>query len=332
MSVQPSLEPECVAAAGAIELTIEARARSLGELDVRRVLPAAKRRMVGPFIFFDHMGPAVFPPGEGLAVRPHPHIGLATITYLFEGEIMHRDSLGYAQLIEPGAVNWLTAGRGIVHSERASERDLPVTSRLHGIQSWLALPLALEEMEPSFIHYGADALPELDVGGCRVRVIMGVAFGRASPVATYSPTLYLEVQMPRGASFALPADASERAAYVVSGAVRVDAREQRDGVLAVARGRDAVAHRRRGQPRDGDRRRAGRRARDLVELRVELTGADRAREARLGLRPNRQGRRRRRVHPAAGALTSSRAPATAVRPRHPRSRLTSAAPARRLLL
>jgi redox-sensitive bicupin YhaK (pirin superfamily) len=235
VSVQPSLEPECVAAAGAIELTIEARVRSLGELDVRRVLPAAKRRMVGPFIFFDHMGPAVFPPGEGLAVRPHPHIGLATITYLFEGEIMHRDSLGYAQLIEAGAVNLMTAGRGIVHSERASERDLPVTSRLHGIQSWLALPLTLEEMEPSFTHYAADALPELDVGGCRVRLIMGAAFGRASPVATYSPTLYLEVRMPRGASFALPADASERAAYVVSGAVLVGGREHRDGVLAVAR-------------------------------------------------------------------------------------------------
>ena len=235
MSVQPSLEPECVAAAGAIELTIEARVRSLGELDVRRVLPAAKRRMVGPFIFFDHMGPAVFPPGEGLAVRPHPHIGLATITYLFEGEIMHRDSLGYAQLIEAGAVNLMTAGRGIVHSERASERDLPVTSRLHGIQSWLALPLEHEEMEPSFMHYAADALPELDVGGCRVRVIMGAAFGRASPVATYSPTLYFEVRMPHGASFALPAGASERAAYVVSGAVLVGEREHRDGMLAVAR-------------------------------------------------------------------------------------------------
>jgi hypothetical protein len=235
VSIQPSLEPECVATDGAIELTIEARVRSLGELDVRRVLPAAERRMVGPFVFFDHMGPAVFPPGEGLAVRPHPHIGLATITYLFEGEIMHRDSLGYAQLIEANAVNLMTAGGGIVHSERASERSLPVTSRLHGIQSWLALPLEREEMEPSFIHYGADTLPVLDVGGCRVCVIMGAAFGRTSPVAAYSPTLYLDVQVPRGATFELPAGATERAAYVVSGVVRVAGTEHRDGVLAVAR-------------------------------------------------------------------------------------------------
>ena len=241
MSIQPSLEPECVAAAGAIELTIEARVRSLGELDVRRVLPAAQRRMVGPFVFFDHMGPAVFPPGEGLAVRPHPHIGLATITYLFEGEIVHRDSLGYAQLIQAGAVNLMTAGRGIVHSERASERDLPVTSRLHGIQSWLALPLEREEIEPSFIHYAADTLPALDVRGCRVCVIMGAAFGRASPVATYSPTLYLEVRIPRGATFELPAGAPERAAYVVSGAVRVADSEHRDGVLAVVRAGAAAA-------------------------------------------------------------------------------------------
>jgi redox-sensitive bicupin YhaK (pirin superfamily) len=235
VSVQPSLEPDCVAATGAIELTIEARVRSLGELDVRRVLPSAERRMVGPFVFFDHMGPAVFPPGQGIAVRPHPHIGLATITYLFDGEIMHRDSLGYVQLIQSNAVNLMTAGRGIVHSERASERDLPITSTLHGIQSWMALPLELEEMEPSFIHYPANDLPTLEHAGCTIRVIMGSAFGTASPVATYSPTLYFEARMPRGTSFALPAAATERAAYVVSGAVRIDGSEHRDGVLAVAR-------------------------------------------------------------------------------------------------
>jgi hypothetical protein len=235
MSVQPSLEPECVAASGAIELTIEARVRSLGELDVRRVLPAAQRRMVGPFVFFDHMGPAVFPPGQGIAVRPHPHIGLATITYLFEGEIMHRDSLGSAQLIRSGAVNLMTAGRGIVHSERASERDLPVRSTLHGIQSWMALPLELEEMEPSFIHYPANSLPTIEHSGCTMRVIMGSAFGASSPVATYSPTLYFEARMPRGTSFVLPAGTKERAAYVVSGVVRIDADEHRDGVLTVVR-------------------------------------------------------------------------------------------------
>ena len=167
MSVQPTYEPECIVTGGAIELEIEARMRSLGEFDVRRVLPVAKRRMVGPFVFFDHMGPAVFPPGKGIAVRPHPHIGLATITYLFEGEIMHRDSLGYTQPIQQGAVNLMTAGRGIVHSERAGD-DLAVTSRLHGIQSWMALPLDGEEMEPSFIHYPAD-----DDAGARHRRLHG---------------------------------------------------------------------------------------------------------------------------------------------------------------
>jgi hypothetical protein len=233
MSVQPSYDPECVAAGGTIELTIEARIRSLGEFDVRRVLPVAKRRNVGPFVFFDHMGPALFPPGKGIAVRPHPHIGLATITYLFAGEIMHRDSLGYAQLIQKGAVNLMTAGRGIVHSERASD-DLAITSHLHGIQSWMALPLPSEEMAPSFVHYPAATLPELAIDGCTVRLIMGSAFGRESPVATYSPTLYLEVEMPQGARFVLPAGPSERAAYVVSGLVRVDGHDHADGVMAVA--------------------------------------------------------------------------------------------------
>jgi redox-sensitive bicupin YhaK (pirin superfamily) len=234
MSVQPSYDPACAKAAGAVELTIEARVRSLGEFDVRRVLPAAERRMVGPFIFFDHMGPAVFPPGQGIAVRPHPHIGLATITYLFEGEIMHRDSLGYAQLIQAGAVNLMTAGHGIVHSERASD-DLAITSHLHGIQSWLALPLDREEMEPSFIHYPAAQLPEVDVDGCIVRVIMGEAFGNASPVLIHSPTLYLEVLLPHGSSFVVPASERERAAYVVSGRVRADNEERAEGVMLVAR-------------------------------------------------------------------------------------------------
>jgi redox-sensitive bicupin YhaK (pirin superfamily) len=217
-----------------IELTIEPRIRSLGEFDVRRVLPAAERRMVGPFVFFDHMGPAVFPPGKGIAVRPHPHIGLATITYLFEGEIMHRDSLGFVQLIQAGAVNLMTAGRGIVHSERAAD-DIAVTSRLHGIQSWLALPLTLEEMEPGFVHYPTASLPELTVGGATVRVIMGAAYGARSPVATYSPTLYLEVRLPAGAELALPNDVSERAAYVTEGAVTIEGEEYREGTMPVAR-------------------------------------------------------------------------------------------------
>ena len=218
----------------AVELTIQPRVRSLGEFDVRRVLPAAQRRMVGPFVFLDHMGPAVFPPGSGIAVRPHPHIGLATITYLFEGEIMHRDSLGYRQLIQAGAVNLMTAGRGIVHSERASD-DIAVTSHLHGIQSWIALPLELEEMEPTFLHYPAASLPELTIDGCSVRVIMGTAYGAQSPVLTYSPTLDLEASLPANGELLLLDEAPERAVYVVSGRVAIGGDTYGEGTLAVLR-------------------------------------------------------------------------------------------------
>lgn len=220
--------------ADAVELTLEPRVRSLGEFDVRRVLPAAQRRMVGPFVFLDHMGPVVFPPGKGIAVRPHPHIGLATITYLFDGEIMHRDSLGYRQLIQTGAVNLMTAGRGIVHSERASD-DLAVTSHLHGIQSWLALPVELEETEPSFIHYPASSLPELALDGCTVRVIMGRAYGVDSPVLTYSQTLYAEARLPVGATLTVLDEAPERAVYVVSGTLEIGGHAYGEGTLAVLR-------------------------------------------------------------------------------------------------
>src|SRR5690349_14195831 len=222
-------------AAAAVELTIEPRVRSLGEFDVRRVLPAAKRRMVGPFVFLDHMGPAVFPPGHGIAVRPHPHIGLATITYLFEGEIVHRDSLGIRQLIQPGAVNLMTAGRGIVHSERARD-DVHVTSRLHGIQSWIALPLDLEETEPTFLHYPASSLPELPIDGGTVRVIIGSAYGLQSPVLSYSPTLYFEAALEANAKLAVLDDAVERGLYVVAGRVEVGGATYGEGTLAVLRG------------------------------------------------------------------------------------------------
>jgi redox-sensitive bicupin YhaK (pirin superfamily) len=220
--------------AAPVELTIQPRVRSLGEFDVRRVLPAAKRRMVGPFVFLDHMGPAVFPPGHGIAVRPHPHIGLATITYLFEGEILHRDSLGYRQRIQAGAVNLMTAGSGIVHSERASD-DLDRTSRLHGIQSWLALPLELEEMEPTFVHYPATSLPERVIDGCTVRVIMGSAYGLQSPVLTYSPTLYFEATLLADRTLVVLDEAQERAVYVVAGSVAVGADVYGEGTLAVLR-------------------------------------------------------------------------------------------------
>jgi redox-sensitive bicupin YhaK (pirin superfamily) len=217
-----------------IELTIQPRVRSLGEFDVRRVLPAAKRRMVGPFVFLDHMGPAVFPPGSGINVRPHPHIGLATITYLFEGEIVHRDSLGYRQLIQAGAVNLMTAGRGIVHSERAGE-DLATTSRLHGLQSWIALPLELEEIEPTFLHYPAASLPERTIDGCSLRVIIGSAYGLQSPVLTYSPTLYVEASLPAGTALVLLDEAKERAIYVISGRALIGDAGYAEGTLAVVR-------------------------------------------------------------------------------------------------
>lgn len=233
MSYHEADEPQCTRYRGAIELIIEPRERELGGFSVRRVLPARERRMVGPFIFFDHMGPAEFPPGEGIQVRPHPHIGLATVTYLFDGEIMHRDSLGLVQAIRPGAVNLMTAGSGIVHSERAGE-DLEEHSRLHGIQSWMALPIGEEEREPDFAHYPAERLPEFDHSGVTVRVIMGEFYGHDSPVTCHSPTLYLECRMPKGTRLALPLQHEELAAYVVDGSVAIDRRPLGAGQMAIA--------------------------------------------------------------------------------------------------
>lgn len=239
MSYHTAIEPICTNTHGSIELVIEPGARDLGGFTVRRVLPARERRMVGPFIFFDHMGPAEFPPGEGIQVRPHPHIGLATVTYLFEGEIVHRDSLGYTQPIQPGAVNIMTAGRGIVHSERAGD-DLNTTSRLHGIQSWMALPTDQEECDPDFVHYPAKELPEIDLNGVAVKVIIGEAFGHSSPVTVRAPMLYLECRMPAGSGITLPKDTDELAAYVVEGNVRADSQSLTGGLLAVARAGQAV--------------------------------------------------------------------------------------------
>ena len=226
-------EPKCTRAAGLVELVIESRARDLGGFSVRRVLPSGEKRMVGPFIFFDHMGPAEFPPGQGIQVRPHPHVCLATITYLFEGEIMHRDSLGFVQPIQAGAVNLMTAGRGIVHSERAGD-DLNTTSRLHGIQSWMALPLDQEECEPAFVHYPAASLPAIDIDGVVIRVIIGELSGQVSPVHSFSPTLYLDCRLTGGASFTLPDTLAESAAYIVSGKLRADEREFTEGNMVVS--------------------------------------------------------------------------------------------------
>jgi redox-sensitive bicupin YhaK (pirin superfamily) len=219
---------------GSVELVIAPQEKDLGEFTVRRVLPAAERRMVGSFIFFDHMGPAEFPPGMGIQVRPHPHIGIATVTYLFEGQIMHRDSLGFVQAIECGAVNLMTTGRGMAHSERAGD-DLDEVSRLHGIQSWMALPDHEEEREPAFKHYPAADLPDIDVNGVNIRVIIGEAYGHTSPVHAYSSTLYLECIMPEGAELTLPDSYQELGAYVVSGSVTIDGQTYGEGVMAVAR-------------------------------------------------------------------------------------------------
>jgi redox-sensitive bicupin YhaK (pirin superfamily) len=233
MSFQEAVEPQCTETKGPVELIIEPQVKDLGEFTVRRVLPAPEKQMVGSFIFFDHMGPAEFPPGQGIQVRPHPHIGIATVTYLFEGEIMHRDNLGFVQPIQCGAVNLMTSGSGMVHSERAGD-DLNETSRLHGIQSWMALPVEEEEHDPEFKHYPADDIPQTDVNGVMVRVIIGEAYGHTSPVHAYSSTLYLECMMRDGAEITLPDQYEELGAYVVAGSVAIDGQSYTEGVMAVA--------------------------------------------------------------------------------------------------
>ncbi|MDO8267125.1 MAG: pirin family protein [Moraxellaceae bacterium] len=195
--------------------------RDLGGFTVRRLLPAASCRAVGPFIFFDHMGPAVFAPGEGVDVRPHPHIGLATVTYLFEGALMHRDSLGTVQEILPGDVNWMTAGRGIVHSERTPATHREKGSQANGLQFWVALPREHEQCDPAFQHCPADSLPRLDGRGNTLLLIAGEAFGLRSPVHALSPLFYADLQVQAGASFMLSVEHEERAIYPVAGIVRI---------------------------------------------------------------------------------------------------------------
>jgi hypothetical protein len=217
--------PDCTAQThpcSGIKIIVTPRESDIGGgFLVRRLLPAAELRSLGPFIFFDHLGPATFEPGTGIDVRPHPHIGLATITYLFDGEILHRDNLGCVQPIQPGAINWMTAGRGIAHSERTPPQLRRQAHTLHALQLWVALPAADEETEPAFCHYPAAAIPFLTQEGASVRVLIGSAAGATSPVQTFSPTLYLEVVLEAGATFPLPNDVEERGVYVVSGGVQV---------------------------------------------------------------------------------------------------------------
>ncbi len=212
---------------------IDPKISDIGDFQVRRALPSSRRRMVGPFIFWDEMGPAVFAPGTGLDVGPHPHIGLATVTYLFEGELMHRDTLGVVAAVRPRDINVMAAGRGIVHSERTGEEPRASGQRLHGIQAWIALPEEVAEAEPCFDHQDAADLPLVERPGATVRVIAGSAYGVTSPALTFSPTLYCEAHLEAGASLSLPDEHEDCALYVVSGDVRLGGEPVAERTMAV---------------------------------------------------------------------------------------------------
>lgn len=218
---------------GDVEVVIVPKLRDLGGFKVRRILPAIERRMVGPFVFLDQMGPVEFPAGEGMDVRPHPHIGLATLTYLHEGVIVHRDSVGSLQPITPGDVNWMTAGRGIVHSERSDVERRKLPEKVSGFQIWLALPLEHEETEPGFAHYQASSIPEVQGNGATIKIVAGTAFGKTSPVKTLSKLFYTDAQLDAGAALDLDASYSERASYIASGQVEVDGRSYENGQLLI---------------------------------------------------------------------------------------------------
>jgi redox-sensitive bicupin YhaK (pirin superfamily) len=232
----PANPPRCLEGDGSsIELVVDARPRDLGGFAVRRVLPAVARRLVGPFIFYDHMGPALLPVGSGMDVRPHPHVGLATVTYLFDGEIDHRDSLGTFQTIRPGDVNWMLAGRGIAHSERSSPASRASGVKIHGIQSWVAVPLDHEEDEPRFEHHPSSTIPKVVYSGAELDVIAGTAYGQRSPVSVVSPTLYVHALLEAGASVPLDEEHEERAAYVVTGALQTCGQRFEPGTMVVFR-------------------------------------------------------------------------------------------------
>ena len=222
-----------------IELLLRGRNTDVGGLPVSRVLPQAKRRSVGPFVFVDHMGPATMQPDHALDVRPHPHIGLATVTYLFAGAIVHRDSTGCVQRIEPGDVNWMTAGRGIVHSERTPDDMRKRAFAVHGVQTWIALPLEHEDAEPSFMHGAERDLPLIERPGATLRVVAGHAFGKRSPVPVLSDTVYCALELQPGAAMEIPEEHAERAVLVASGTVQIDGQAAAAGELAVLAAGDA---------------------------------------------------------------------------------------------
>ena len=224
----------------ALEAVIIPRARDIGAFEVRRALPSAERKLVGPFIFFDQMGQAMIPPGKGLDVRPHPHIGLATVTYLLEGVIMHRDSLGNALEIAPGAVNLMTAGEGITHSERTPDDRRATGGPVYGIQSWMALPKRLEDTAPAFAHTPEADLPVIEEAGMTIRLIMGRLHGETSPVTTYQDMFYADVRLGAGAVFPLPADHEDRGIYVLEGEVEIAGDRFGAGQMLVFRPGDAI--------------------------------------------------------------------------------------------
>ena len=243
MSIRPGDEtpPVCEDEQHAVMMTLEPKAKNLGDsFMVRRALPAIAKRMVGPFIFWDEFGPSHFEAGKGLDVRPHPHINLATVTYLFEGEIFHRDTLGSAQAIQPGDVNWMNAGRGIAHSERTRAELRATGSPIAGIQSWVALPEAHEESDAFFKHHGVSELPVIEEGGKIVRVIAGSLYGKASPVQTYSEMFYADAQLDAGAALPLGAEHEERGLYLTAGEIEVAGDRFEKGRMLIFRPGDAV--------------------------------------------------------------------------------------------
>lgn len=230
---ESSTAKETASPCEAIEAVLTPRISDLGGFSVRRVLPGRLRRAVGPWVFFDHMGPVTFAAGKGIDVRPHPHINLATVTYLFDGEMVHRDSLGNVQTIRPGEINLMVAGRGIVHSERTAPEPRATGHSVHGLQLWLGLPEDQEEAEPEFLHYDAEELPCVSVDGVQVRVMIGDAYGVRSPVKQNSPTLYLEADLMAGQSLTLPSNVGERGVYVATGSLRAEGTELAPHTMAV---------------------------------------------------------------------------------------------------
>lgn len=237
MSWNPAIEPQCPEAGDidAIETLIIPRARDLGGFEVRRALPAPRRQMVGPFIFFDQMGPVEFLTDQGIDVRPHPHIGLATVTYLYKGEFQHRDSLGTNQMIYPGEVNWMIAGNGVTHSERTSVETRKGASSLFGIQTWVALPEKDEETNAGFEHHAQDALPFIEGEGKEVRLIIGNAWGEAAPTKTFSEMFYADAVLQPGAIIPLPDNHEDRGVYVTSGSITVAGDDFEAGQMMVFR-------------------------------------------------------------------------------------------------